>query len=196
MNMDTAVLVIDVQNDFVHEQGSLAHARRDVAPMQAVVSSISNLVEAARSASVHVIWIRTEHNPWTNSSAWVNRLANKQDIRRHPICVGGTWGAELYQLKPKESEPVVTKHRYSAFVNTDLDLILRSMEIRRLLIAGVTTNVCVESTARDGAMRDYVVTLLADCMAADSAAEHEATLFTFEHYFGSVTNSKDAINAW
>lgn len=196
MRMDTAVLVVDVQNDFVHEKGSLAQAGRDVAPMQAVISNISNLVKAARSADVPVIWVRTEHNPWTNSSAWVNRLANKQDLQRHPICVGGTWGADLYELTPEYSEPVVTKHRYSAFVDTDLDLILRSMEIRRLLISGVTTNVCVESTARDGAMRDYFVTLLADCMAADSAAEHEATLFTFDHYFGSVANSEDIIETW
>ena len=91
---------------------------------------------------------------------------------------------------------MVTKHRYSGFVNTDLDTVLRSMGIQRLLIAGVTTNVCVESTARDAVMRDYFVTLLRDCMAADSEAEHNASLRTFESYFGRIANSEEVISSW
>lgn len=192
----TALLVVDIQNDYLHEEGSLARAGRDVEITQAVVPRILGLVDEARSAGIPVVWVRTEHHPWTNSPAWMSRLANKQDIGQHPICVGGTWGAGFYAVAPAEGEPVVTKHRYSGFVNTDLDTGLRSMEIQSLLVAGVTTNVCVESTARDAVMRDYFVTLVGDCMAADSEAEHEASLHTFSNYFGPVVESKEIMDSW
>ena len=192
----TAVLVVDVQNDFVHEEGSLARAGRDVRPGQRVVPSIRSLVERTREMGARLIWVRTEHAPWTNSAAWLGRIRKKQDVGHFPICVTGTWGADMYGLEPRAGEPIVTKHRYSAFLNTDLDLILRSLEILTVVIAGVTTNVCVESTARDAAMRNYYTIVLSDCTAADSEAEHQAALYTLDHYFGIVAESARLFEAW
>jgi ureidoacrylate peracid hydrolase len=192
----TAVLIVDVQNDFVHEKGSLAQVGRDVRPAQTVVPLIETLVDKTRENGARLIWVRTEHAPWTNSAAWLGRIRKKQDIRHFPICLIGTWGSEMYRLKVQAGEAVVTKHRYSAFLNTDLDLILRSLEIRTVVIAGVTTNVCVESTARDAAMRDYYTIILSDCTAADSDAEHRVSLYTLDHYFGIVTTSTELFAAW
>ena len=78
---------------------------------------------------------------------------------------------------PGRNEKILIKHRYSVFRDTQLDLILRTIGKRILMLTGVTTNVCVESTARDGFMRDYNITVLEDCTAAPSIREHEAALF-------------------
>jgi ureidoacrylate peracid hydrolase len=187
---------VDVQNDYLHEDGSLARSGRSVSPTQAVVPRIASVIDDARSQGVQVVWVKTEHHDWTNSPAWTQRLAGKQDVGRYPICVGGSWGAEFYQVSPREGEPVITKHRYSGFVNTDLDTVLRSLRIQHLVVIGVTTNVCVDSTARDAVMRDYFVTLVTDCMAADTEDEHMAALRTFDHYFGELTDSEALMSSW
>ena len=113
------------------------------------------------------------------------------------LCEEGTWGAEFYAgLQPQNGDIVITKHRYSAFLGTDLDMILRSRGIRSLLISGVGTNVCVESTLRDGYMRDYYIVLLEDCVGATNQALHQATLQNVTLHFGSVSNSKEVIKLW
>ncbi len=93
-------------------------------------------------------------------------------------------------------EPIVVKHRYSAFIDTDLDLILRSRGIQSLVMTGVATNVCVESTARDGYMRDYHIVFVDDCSACYDAAKHAATLRHITDHFGVVVQAADIIATW
>ncbi len=88
------------------------------------------------------------------------------------------------------------KHRYSGFLCTDLEMILRARERRSVLVTGVATNVCVESTARDAYMRDYHLVLVDDCCGAVTKAEHEATLHTIRTYFGRVLDSQAAAAHW
>ena len=99
-------------------------------------------------------------------------------------------------IKPLPGEVVVNKHRYSGFVNTDLDLILRSKRIRTLIMSGVTSNTCVESTARDGFMRDYYIVFLADCSATFDDELHNATLKRIDLLFGEVANAADVVGCW
>jgi ureidoacrylate peracid hydrolase len=91
---------------------------------------------------------------------------------------------------------VVTKHRYSAFVNTDFETVLRARGIKTLILAGVTTDVCVESTARDAFMRDYHVLFLSDCTGVDDPAVQQAALERIDRYFGHVMSSEDVMQAW
>ena len=98
-------------------------------------------------------------------------------------------GAEFYRVEPEAGEPVVVEHRYSAFVDTGLELILRSRGIRSVVLIGVATNVCVESTARDAYRRDYCVTLADDCSATYDA-KHAATLHNLDDHFGVVAASR------
>lgn len=100
-----------------------------------------------------MIFIATQHSEWTNSEAWLMRGPR----RGGEICAAAWWGAEFYQLAPAPKEPVIIKHRYSGFVHTDLETVLGARARRSALVTGVTTNVCVESTARDACMRDYYV---------------------------------------
>jgi ureidoacrylate peracid hydrolase len=108
----------------------------------------------------------------------------------------GSWGADFYQITPKPDERVVPKHRYSRFVGTDLDLILRSTGRRALILTGVATNGCVESTARHGFMRDYYIVLVDDCCSCYSRAAHEATLSNITDAYGVVTTAGELGSIW
>ena len=113
-----------------------------------------------------------------------------------PTCEEGTWGCDFYSVGPQPGERVVVKHRYSAFRGTDLDLILRARGVRTVLICGVATNVCVETSAREAYMHDYEVVFLADCSAAYSQAEHDATLYNMAQHFGVVAREEEVCSAW
>jgi ureidoacrylate peracid hydrolase len=112
-------------------------------------------------------------------------------------CLKGTWGAEFTGIGPlNESEPVVIKHRYSAFLNTRLDSILRTLKVENIVVLGVATNVCVESTSRHGFMLDYHTTFVSDCSAAYNQAAHDMTLKTHAKHFGQVATAQQIIDAW
>lgn len=187
-----ALIVIDVQNDFCHDEGTFGKIGQDLRDIQKMVPRLIDFVEEARRARVPIIWVRVEHGPWTNSESWLYR----EHVRGQPICVEGSWGAEYYLVKPQAGEREVIKHRYSAFADTDLALILRSRGIRTILVTGVATNVCCESTAREGFMKDYHVVFVEDCNATTSRAEHEATLVNIRKFFGVVATSDQIVERW
>ena len=108
----------------------------------------------------------------------------------------GSWGAEFYEVLPEENDIIVNKHRYSAFVNTRLVSVLKTLKIETLIMTGVSTNVCVESTARDGFMLDYHIVLAADACASYSSAAHDMTLQNIEGYFGKVSEVAELIDIW
>ena len=90
----------------------------------------------------------------------------------------------------------MTKHRYSAFHGTNLDVILRTNGIKSLIMTRLSTNICVDSTARDGFMRDYYIVFLSDCTEGTSLEEHQSTLRTMSMFFGEVTTSEEVMKAW
>jgi ureidoacrylate peracid hydrolase len=110
-------------------------------------------------------------------------------VGRIPICEPDTPGSEFYGVEPCAGDHIVTKHRYSGFVGTDLDMVLRSKGIETLLFTGVATNVCVETTARDAFNLNYHVVFVEDCCGAFSPEEHASTLTNISKY-GIVTDSK------
>ena len=191
----TALVVVDVQNDFCHSDSPHAKLGHDVSAAQAMVPRLMLLVDAARGAGATVIWVKTTHGEHDTSAVqWEQRHRTRPGTDM--LCRPGTWGAEFYRVEPEASEPIVVKHRYSAFVNTDLELILRSRGIRTVVITGVATNVCVESTARDAFMRDFYVVFVDDCSAAYDPAQHAATLRNIESLFGQVVQSAEVFEAW
>jgi ureidoacrylate peracid hydrolase len=189
---DAALIVVDMQNDFCHSEGGLAKNGGNVEPAQAMVPALNRLIADARSAGVPVIFIRAAHSEWTTSEVGKEHRLG----RRFPICVEGTWGCDFFGVQPFEGECIVTKHRYSAFINTDLDLILRAQGVKTLIMTGTATNVCVESTARDGFMMDYYIVFLDDCSATGDRAAHDATLSIISQAFGVVCNSTDVSAEW
>ncbi|MEX2375204.1 MAG: isochorismatase family cysteine hydrolase [Dehalococcoidia bacterium] len=182
--------MVDVQNDYCHPEGVLGHAGLDltgVTPMRAV---ITRLRSAAHSAGVPVIFLETIHSDRTDTPAWSRRSPYSESI-----CRDGSWGAEPFEIEPGDDE-VITKHRYSGFVDTRLDVALRSLERSTLVVTGTATNVCVESTVRDARMRDYDVIVVEDGVAAPSLAAHEASLENMRRHFGPVVVSTQIEKLW
>src|SRR5262249_59917777 len=99
-------------------------------------------------------------------------------------------------IRPRPDEIVVTKHRYGAFEGTDLDLILRSLGIRSVIMTGVATNVCVETTARQAFMKDYYVVFAGDCCAGYSQVLHDSTLVNIDRFFGQVVTASQITACW
>lgn len=189
------LMVVDVQNDFCHAEGSMSRAGQDLAMVDEMMPQLLRLLDEARRVGAPVIFTQAVHSPWTDSQAWSTRLHGLDlELPRH--CREGSWGAELYELTPRDDERALAKRRFSAFYGTDLDVMLRALGTRALIMTGVATNVCVETTARDGFMRDYHVVLMSDCCASYDRAEHQATLTNISKYFGQVAGSSEVLNVW
>lgn len=191
----TAVVVVDVQNDFCHGDSPLAK-RSDMSAAQAIIPPLRALLDAARAAGTTVVWVQMVSNEHTHSPVQRDQQRRMRPEVSGLICAEGSWGTDFYEVAPVPGEPIVVKHRYSAFIDTDLDLILRSRGIQSLVMTGVATNVCVESTARDGYMRDYHIVFVDDCSACYDPAKHAATLRNITDHFGVVVQSGEIVETW
>jgi ureidoacrylate peracid hydrolase len=186
------VVVVDVQNDFCHPEGALGRAGAPTADAMAMIPTLQRLLDAARAAGTRVVFLQTIHEDATDSDPWRGRSLNAS----FDICRKDTWGIEFTGVAPAAEEPVVVKHRYSGFVNTRLDSVLRTFKAETLIVTGVSTNVCVESTARHGFMLDYNIVFVDDCCAAYSPEEHAGALSNIRHHFGTVASADTLIEAW
>jgi ureidoacrylate peracid hydrolase len=191
---NAAVLVIDVQNDFVADGGFFHRIGADVGRIQQAIGPLSRFLDAAREAGVLVVFIQAIYDPQHLSPAMRER-----NLRRGiemPRCITGSWGADFNVVGPRADEQVVIKHRYSAFTNPQLGELLRRHGIRSLLLTGVSTDTCVESTGRDFYFADYYVTMVSDCCAAASERDHLGALERFDRDYGAVAASGEIIAAW
>jgi len=189
-----ALIVVDVQNDFCSRDGATAKRGADVSSTLEMVPILTDLIAHARAVNLSVIYIQTLHSEWTDTPSWLYRKPSGIDT---DTCREGSWGAQFFDgIVPRSDERVVIKHRYSGFIDTDLNTILKAKGVESLLMTGVATNVCVESTARDGFMLDYYVTMVSDCMATADAVLHEGTLENTRRHFGVVASSREIIQTW
>lgn len=189
----TALLVVDMQNDFLDERGLVGRLGRDVADRAALTERINSFISECRSREVLVVFLRVALTELAASPSYVATWG-----RWDAAVVEGSWGAQLSDLllDPLPGEPVITKPGYDGFIGTGLDLVLRNQEVTTLLFAGVNTNVCVETTARHAAGLGYHVVPLADLCAAGTVAEHEAALHNIGRYFGAVARSGAVLESW
>lgn len=193
-----ALLVVDMQNDFCASGGALDKVGANISMAREMVPRLAKFIEQMRKAGYFIVFIRNSYNTVKNlylSRAWLEQAARKRrglyvDV---PMCVPGTWGADFCGVKPEVTDPVVTKHRFDAFEGTDLDLILRSKKIETLVMTGFATNVCVETTARHGFVKDYSIVIVKDMVSAEARELHEATLKTMELFFGQVVSSDEIL---
>jgi len=190
-----ALLVIDVQNDFVADGGFFDKVGGDLKPIQRErVPALLRLIAEARKAGALVIFVQAIYDPKDLSAPMRERNARlKMEM---PRCLTGSWGADFYEVRPRPDEPVVIKHRYSAMVNTNLPDLLKERKIQSLLLTGVATDTCVESAGRDAYFLDYYVTIVADCCGAASEQDHRGALKRFSRDYGQVVVSTDVVNIW
>lgn len=199
-----ALVLVDVQNDFVHEEGYLGKLGAPLDSVRAIVPKLNELMNSAREARVPIVHVISYHDEqYASVVVTEQKLRNGHDLvengrqrRDAPYCVRGTFGSELYGVKALPGEEIVTKLRYSGFQGTNLDLLLRSWGIQTVILAGTATNVCVESTARDVYSHDYYLVFISDCTASTSQEAHSVTLGTVETYFGQVACANDIMASW
>lgn len=190
----SCLIVVDVQNDFCSPEGAAAKGGNNVTGAKEMVPTLLHLIEEARKVDLPIVYIQTTHSEWTDSPSWLYR---RPDGRKPETCREGSWGAEFFEgISPLPHERIVIKHRYSAFINTDLNTVLKARGVESVLVTGVATNVCVETTARDAFMFDYYVTMVEDCAAAYDLQMHEATLKNMRNHFGAVASSQEIISTW
>ncbi|MBB6636277.1 cysteine hydrolase family protein [Cohnella thailandensis] len=194
---NTALLVVDVQNDFCAPDGMMGRLGADLSQVEPAVGRIGRLIEAARAAAVPVVFVRLVTAAHTDSKAmlaWYSRQGI--DASAAAVCREGTAGAEGYKLFPQKGDYVVEKQRYSAFIGTNMELVLRRLGIDKLVVTGVTTECCVESTVRDGFMLDYETFVVADGCAAYESGLHDMSLKLMGLNFASIVETESVLADW
>jgi ureidoacrylate peracid hydrolase len=190
----TALVIVDLQNDFCAEGGYLQRTRAATAKNtirvdanERIAASIATLAEAARASGAVVAWLRSVYDFKYLAPAHVA----KRDAEG--CCMEGSWGADWFRIRPADGDLVVTKHTFSGFHDTDLHAQLQARGIRTLLMTGVATNVCVDSTLRHGFILGYHIVVAEDCVGSGNEAGHIGTLATVRVNFGSVITSEQAV---
>jgi ureidoacrylate peracid hydrolase len=171
--MDRALIVVDMQNGFCHPEGSLPRLGMSLAGADAAVSGAAVAVRQARDAGVPVIFTRHQYRPGRGDEG--RRLSElSADLAGVDGLAAGSWDAAVVdELGSGPRDLFIDKVRFDAFLWTSLDPLLRGLGAADLVVCGVVTNICVESTVRAAFMRDYRVTLLADGCAARTPRLHE-----------------------
>jgi nicotinamidase-related amidase len=172
-----AVLPIDLQNDFMHADGAVGRAGGDLTAMEELLPKAVSFLNQTRELGIRIVHVRIVDLPdgESDSPAWIRAKGLISNV--HAFAVEGTWGAQFSQgCEPRPGELVVTKHRSSAFVGTNLDLLLKNNGVKTVVIIGEQTPGCVEATYRDAAYYDFYNVLVEDCVAGRDRELHEASI--------------------
>ena len=193
----TAVVVIDMQVDFASPEGALG-AYADMGGVQPAVTAAERLVESARTVGVPVVFVGLFTSADTDSSAWRERMRRRggDPDGESALCRTGEVGSDFYGPQPLPGELVVRKTRYSGFGGTDLHDRLKALGVDTLVVAGVTTECCVDSTVRDAFSLDYHVFVAADACAAYEADLHAASLKVMELNSAILTDTAQVAAVW
>lgn len=194
-NARTALLVMDFENDVVHEDGAFKDfGFAAMVKQNDVFSKTARLLDATRRSGVKVIYVSVKFR-----SGYPERPANGGlfgALVGASALVEGTWGAEIHQaVAPQEGEAVVTKRGVSAFYGSDLAPILTTAGIGTLLLSGVATNFVVEGTAREATDRGYDVVIVGDCCASVSQEAHDAALTVALPFLATISNLDEVVAA-
>nr|WP_275689996.1 cysteine hydrolase [Diaminobutyricibacter tongyongensis] len=195
--------MVDMQRDFIDPDGAFGQLGIDLSMYDVSRPRTAELLTAARESEVLVVHIQNTALPERMSDSPAQLRFN---MRMHegatadgsPLLytVPGTRGHEFaYEFLPKPGELVVRKYRSSGFWGTNLDLVLRSNGIETVVVAGCTTEGCIESTARDAMFNDYYVVIAEDCVGSDDSAQHDASMLLMRHRFDLATGS-EIDNVW
>ena len=192
----TALLLVDMQVDFAAPDGALGRDGADLTMARAAMANAMRLADAARAAGVPCLFARLitrDSDETAMLQEWKMRRGHEQDA---PLCREGTRGAEFVGPQPLADEAVFSKNRYDAFSGTGLDAHLRGIKRDTLVIAGLTTECCVDSTARTAFERDYHVFIASDAVAAYEKGLHDGALKALELNCAIPSASADIIAAW
>ena len=203
----TALLVVDMQNAFVHKGGYFDLVGLDITPIQRIIEPCSKVIHAAHATGIRIIYLQmgcsqdlSDRGAPDAPSSVKSRVLSM--MKEHPewkdkFYIYGTWGAEIIEeLEPHEGDIVVKKQKHDGFIGTNLDIILRTLGAKYLFFVGAATNICVESTLRHAFSLDYFPVLISDAVSPmGSNITQDATILNVQSTFGWVANVEDLLCA-
>src|SRR5438094_8249326 len=211
----SAVIVVDMENDFAAKGGMFDRAGVDVSGAQKAIGPTAKVLAAARQAGLKIVYLKMGYRPDLSDLGATDSLNRTRhlrfgvgqkiqtpDGRESRLLIRDTWDTDIVpELKPQASDIVIYKTRFSGFYQTDLDATLKKFGIKYLIVTGVTTSICVESTVRDAMFRDYLCVMLRDCMSEPIGHDlprtnHEASLLNAEVLLGWVSDSEQFVKAF
>jgi nicotinamidase-related amidase len=199
-----AVVVVDLQNDFCHPDGAFGRFGSDTSAYLNVIEPTNRLLQVAERVGALVVFLLNSSLAGGASEsaaqlrlAWRARPIGAEYLFPFEYTVEGTWGEQLLDsLYRPATAVVIRKPRSSGFAASPLDTVLRSNGIRTVIVAGCTTEGCVDSTARDAGFLDYFAVIAADCVASADLELHEAALKVLGAYRADVVAAGEIIGAW
>lgn len=191
-----ALLLVDIQNEFCHPEGTFGKKGLDLSLTDSILEPVRAMIDAAHEKGLPVIFIKNVEDASTDAEAWVCRPDGDENSPNEGVTRRGSWGTELYGLTPEDDDIVIEKHRFSAFHNTSLDTVLRSLGVQTVVIGGLTTNVCIINTATHAVMYGYHVVLAEDACAAWFKGAHDMALDNIRRFVGKVVSSAEIIDSW
>ena len=183
-----ALIVVDMQNGFLDPKGSMAQLGFASDKLAAASPGVQRLVAGARKADVPVFWTRYVYEPdFRDGGVQLEEIMPMlKDVN---LCVNGTWDAEIHpDMKPEPGDIIIDNNRPSSFYATRLESYLRAQGIENVVVCGVTTNICVETTVRDAAQRDYRTFVVRDAVGEVDDFRGQTALKAMEYLFARVMN--------
>ena len=205
--LKTAVLVVDMQNAFVHRGGYFDLVGFDISATEKIIKPCQEIVDIAREKGIKVIYLQMGYSPdlsdsgGQDSPVWHKSqglaLMRQRPELKDKLYIYGTWGANIIEeLEPQQGDIVIRKQKHDGFIGTNLDIVLGTYGIKYLVFIGTATNICVESTLRHAFFLQYFPILVSDAVSQiGPSSTQEATIFNVQLIFGWVTTSEKLLNA-
>jgi len=194
----TALVIVDMQVDFVSPEGVLGRAGVDMSVVEPALAAARRLADAARAVGAPVVFVGLQTQAAFDSQAWRQRMARRggDPDAEIALCRAGEPGAAFHGPTPLPGELIVPKTRYSGFFGTPLDAALKAKGVDTLVVCGVTTDCCVDCTVRDAFHLDYHVFIATDACASYDRDLHEGALKSLALNFAILTDTGSVAAAW
>lgn len=187
----SALIVIDMQKDYCSEGGVFHKMGFDVEPAKSLAARLNVFLSQARKVLKYIVHLKMTKIDFLSAPAGLEHYKRMGFDRQYDPAY-----SEFYEVIPKEGEPIIPKYRHSGFISTYLDQYLRIGGVKTLILTGLATNVCVESTARDGFARDYHIVIPEDLTEGTSLEAKKWSLMNIHSFFGEVVQSGDLLRCW
>lgn len=193
---DTVLLVVDMQKGFFDNKYSLGQAGMDVTPLRDAIPGTVRLVALARAAGAPVIFTRFVYARGMADFPRHRRARNATRLSLNSLGEGTEEIELIPELEPRPDEIVIDKSRPSSFYGTRLEPVLTAQGVRNIVVCGVTTNICVETTVRDAGQRDYGVFVVRDAVAEMDSGRNHYALFGMAWSFADIVTVDDVARSW